>query len=84
MTTLKTAISELCSELQSERELAQELEQELHQRLEESQMLDQERRRLQDQNKQKENFVMKLTSDLEKEKKRARIQTNPRRCKEKI
>lgn len=53
MTTLEAAISVLSPELQSERELAQELEQELHQRLKESQVLDQEPRRLQDQNKQK-------------------------------
>lgn len=43
----------------------------MHQRLEESQMLDQERRRLQDHNKKKEKVVMKLTSDLENEKKHA-------------
>lgn len=58
MNTSEAAISGLSSELKSERELAQELEQGLHQRL------DQERRRLQDQNKQKEEAVMKLNSLL--------------------
>lgn len=69
MTTSKAAISGLPSELKSERELVQKREQELHQQLEESQMLDQERRCLQDQNKQKEVAVKKLTSDLKNEQK---------------
>lgn len=69
MTTSQAAISGLSSELKSERELVQKREQELHQQLEESQMLDQERRCLQDQNKQKEVAVKKLTSDLKNEQK---------------
>ena len=69
MTTSQAAISGLSSELNSERELVQKREQELHQQLEESQMLDQERRCLQDQNKQKEVAVKKLTSDLKNEQK---------------
>ena len=69
MTTSQAAISGLPSELKSERELVQKREQELHQQLEESQMLDQERRCLQDQNKQKEVAVKKLTSDLKNEQK---------------
>ena len=69
MPTSQAAISGLSSELKSERELAQKREQKLHQQLEESQMLDQERRCLQDQNKQKEVAVKKLTSDLKNEQK---------------
>ena len=69
MTTSQAAISGLPSELKCERELVQKREQELHQQLEESQMLDQERRCLQDQNKQKEVAVKKLTSDLKNEQK---------------
>ena len=69
MTNSQAVISGLSSELKSERELAQKREQELHQQLEESQMLDQERGCLQDQNKQKEVALKKLTSDLKNEQK---------------